>query len=656
MLRPRVSITVLLSILFFWCSPATALEPFDFNFPRVFKTPPVERIDTEDLETFLDDFFAREMERLNIPGAVFSMVENGEIVFSKGYGFANLADQIPADPEKTLFRAASISKLFTATAAMQLYEQGLLDLEEDVNVYLDCFQLEEKFDAPITMFHLLTHTAGFDDRSVSLAYEREDEIPSLEDYLAANMPPRVRPPGEVISYSNHGLGLAGLVVEKISGQTFVNYVNQNILEPLGMARSSFLLPPELAPDIATGYFFSAGVNQPRNFDYLYNIAPAASLITTADDMTRFMIAHLQKGRFERARILREETADEMQSQQFAHHQELDGICYGFFENYFNGRRFIHHSGLWGGFASLLFLYPDGNLGFFVSLNSDAGTEVHGNLAAEFAETFLPAEEEEEDSEEDSEEDVSAMAVLSPFESEVNACIGRYRPVRYARHSLEKIAVLTAQCQMTDLGPGGIAMNFSAQSGLDPIHWAEAEPFFFKQAESADGLAFRQDEQGRVTHLFLGTVAMERLAWYEDAALHRAAGFTFLALFLSAWAGWPLLWAIRRRKPVTGGDGWRGRWPAATAALLNTIFLAGFLYYLTTRPDAFIYGVPPAVIVLLILPLAAAALTISSLWVAAGAWSHRCWTLAGRLHYSLVVLSLLLFIPFLHYWNLLGFRF
>ncbi len=394
MARLLVTTIVLLCTLFLWFSPISAPEPFEFNFPRTFKKPPQERIVTEDLETFLDEFFAREMERLNIPGAVFSMVENGKIIFSKGYGYADLAGQLPADPEISLFRTASISKLFTATAAMQLFEQGRLDLMEDVNVYLDEFKLEEKFDAPVTMFHLLTHTGGFDDRSVNLAFAREEQVPSLEDYLAANMPPRIRPPGEVISYSNHGLALAGLVVEKISGLSFVDYVNQNILEPLGMNRSSFLLPPELAPDLATGYFLSGGVNQPRSFDYLYNIAPAASLNATANDMARFMIAHLQKGKFENHRVLREETAQKMQAQQFAHHQQKDGVCFGFFEDYFNNRRFIRHSGLWGGFASLLFLYPEGNMGFFVSMNSNAGTEVHRNLAAEFTDTFLPAEEDE----------------------------------------------------------------------------------------------------------------------------------------------------------------------------------------------------------------------------------------------------------------------
>ena len=386
-----------------------------------------------------------------------------------------------------------------------------------------------------------------------------------------------------------------------------------------MERSSFLLPPALAPDLATGYFSAGGINQPHPFDYLYNIAPAASLNATAADMARFAIAQLQGGIIDGNRILKAETARKMQSQHFAHHEQLDGVCYGFFEEYINGRRFIHHSGLWGGFASLFFLYPEGNLGFFVSFNSDAGTEAHSNLAAAFADAFLPAEkeapetddqenkEEIEDGnniEEKKEEEATAPAAGEGLASQAGACFGCYRPVRYSRHSLEKIKILTAQCRAADPGEGGLALHFPA-AAQKPLHWTEAEPYFFRHEDSGAGLAFRRDEQGRVTHLFIGPLAMERLAWYEEAAYHRAAAIAFLALFTSAWAGWPLLWTYRQRRKGLAGRG-RGRRIAAAAALLNTVFMVGFYHYITTRPDAFIYGVPPAVVALLILPLIARA--------------------------------------------------
>jgi CubicO group peptidase (beta-lactamase class C family) len=639
--RCLVALVLILSI----SRPSYALEIFEFDFPRIFPAEREMMVDAEELEPFLDEFFAREMERLQIPGATFSLVEGQELVFSKGYGFANLEKETVVDPAQTLFRVASLSKLFTATAAMQLYEQGCLDLDEDVNTYLDDFQLAKTFAAPVTMAHLLTHTGGFDDRSVSLAFRREEDVPSLETYLARNMPPRVRPPGEVISYSNHGSGLAGLVVEKISGQPFVDYVHENILEPLEMDRSSFLLPSHLAPDLATGYSLSGGVNRPRSFDFLYNIAPAASLNATAEDMANFMVAHLQGGQFGGERILEEDTLAKMHQQQFAHHNDLEGVTYGFFERFRHDRRFLIHTGLWGGFASLLFLYPEGELGFFVSLNSGAGREVHRNLLEEFVNQFLPAEDCE-----------AALALSQNFASQVHACIGQYRPVRYSRHTLEKIAVLNTQCSTTDLGDGAIALEFSPQSGQEALEWTEASPFFFRSADGQESLAFRQEPQGEVTHLFLGTVAMERLAWFENAALHRALGIAFLALFSSAWLGWPLYCLYYRRRSQRGKGPWLFGWPAAVAAFLNTFFLVSFYYYITAWPDPFIYGVPLGIMALLLLPLLAGTLTLSSLWILGRTWRKGQGSLGARLHYSLVVLSLVLFLPFLHYWNLLGFRF
>ncbi len=655
MRRLPVLITLLILIVYA-CRPVSALELFQFDFPLTFRETREEPIEIESLEQFVDNFFPRELERLNIPGAVFSFVQDGKLVFSKGYGYADLANKTPIDPEKTLFRVASISKVVTATAAMQLYEQGLLNLHEDVNTYLNGFQLPETFDKPVTVAHLLTHTGGFDDRSINLASPREDQVPSMQDYLARNIPPRVMPPGEIMSYSNHGSGLAGLIIENISCTPFIDYAHENVLEPLGMERSSFLLPPELAPDLATGYFNAGGYNQPRAFDYLYNIAPAASLNSTAEDMARFAIAHLQGGKLAGTRILQEATLEEMQSQQFTHHPDLSGSTYGFFERFANDRRFIHHSGLWGGFASLLFLYPEGNLGFFVSLNSGAGVEVHGNLAVEFVDNFLPTLEEGDENESAAANAaVKQAAETETFESQVDVCIGSFRPVRYSRHSLEKIAVLAAQCDTTDLGDGNMALNFTAGSGRESILWAESEPFFFRHSQGEDGLAFRQDADGQVTHMFWGPVAMERLTWYENTSLHRAAGIAFLVVFFSAWVGWPVLWALRRRGIGLDSYGWQGRLPALAAAMLNTVFLITYLAYVTNRPEPFIYGVPTFVLVVLALPLAAAALTVGSIWIGTKAWLKSYWSLPERLHYSLVVLSLALFIPFLHYWNLLGYR-
>jgi CubicO group peptidase (beta-lactamase class C family) len=249
--------------------------------------------DPQEVATFLDKFFAKEMPREHIPGAVVALVKDGEIFFTKGYGYANLEKKIPVVPDKTLFRVASISKLFTGTAVMQLYERGLLDLNKDINQYLKRFQIENPYPEPITLANLMTQTDGSSQRLFGIAARTASEMVPLKEFIPDHMPPIVWRPGELYSYSNMGSTLAGYLVEVISGLPFVQYIDENILRSLNMQRSTFLqpLPASLASDLAVGYEYQDSRFQSLPFLYL-NIAPAASLSATATDMAHFMIAHL----------------------------------------------------------------------------------------------------------------------------------------------------------------------------------------------------------------------------------------------------------------------------------------------------------------------------------------------------------------------------
>jgi CubicO group peptidase (beta-lactamase class C family) len=206
-----------------------------------------------ELEAFLAGLLPSLMEAHHVPGAVFVMVKDGELFFARGYGYADLETRRPVDPETTLFRVASVSKLFTATAAMQLVEQGKLDLHADVNQYLEDFEIEEAFGEPVTLHHLLTHTGGFDDRYLRSAVRIGTPIQPLGLYLAERMPPRVTPPGRILSYSNHGIALVGHLVEAVTGSSFTEYVDAQVLGPLRMTKPYLyrLLCPISAP-IDTG--------------------------------------------------------------------------------------------------------------------------------------------------------------------------------------------------------------------------------------------------------------------------------------------------------------------------------------------------------------------------------------------------------------------
>jgi CubicO group peptidase (beta-lactamase class C family) len=345
--------------------------------------------DWADLETFLDDFFATHLDSHQIPGAAVAVVADGRLVLAKGYGYADLAANRPVDPALTVFDVGSVSKLFTYTAVMQLVEQGRLDLHTDVNDYLTHFQVPDTFAQPVTTAHLLTHTGGFDEWDIGAAVRDATEVLPVCDYLAQRLPPRVRPPGELLVYSNHGTALAGCLVEEISGQPFADYVADHILNPLGMDHSSFGWPPALLANMATGYAqHPAG---PRPFaPYYRHYGPAGELKATAVDMSRFMIAHLQNGRYADAQILQPETVQLMHAQQYSHHPRLPGFTYGFFEEQFNGRRALLHGGDTNPtFSSLLVLLPEENVGLFIAHNS---VEWHfrQRLIGAFMDRYYPA--------------------------------------------------------------------------------------------------------------------------------------------------------------------------------------------------------------------------------------------------------------------------
>ncbi|MFC7713298.1 serine hydrolase domain-containing protein [Nonomuraea recticatena] len=217
-------------------------------------TPP--QADLPGLAELVDRVVPEQLARDRIPGAAVVVVSGGRTVLAKGYGVADVATGRPIDPGRTGFFTGSLAKLFTATAAMQLVEDGSLDLRADVNRYLTSFTIEDSYPGrPVTLEHLLTYTAGFDEDIVGLAEADPEDVGPLSRSLAQRQPPRVRPPGTRVAYDNYGMALAGHLVEAASGQPFAQYVEQHILKPLGMNATSMAVPHSaaLAADLAGAY-------------------------------------------------------------------------------------------------------------------------------------------------------------------------------------------------------------------------------------------------------------------------------------------------------------------------------------------------------------------------------------------------------------------
>ncbi len=620
--------------------------------PRLTRQGPTE---PQEVETFLDKFFAKEMPTKHIPGAVVALVKDGEILVSKGYGYANVEKKIPVAPDKTLFRVASISKLFTGTAVMQLYEQGLLDLNRDVNQYLKRFQIENPYSKPITPASLMTQTDGSSQRLFGIAARKASEMMPLEEFIPDRIPPIVWRPGELYSYSNMGITLAGYLVEVISGLPFVQYIDENILQPLDMQRSTFLQPPppSLASDLAVGYEYQNSRFQSLPFLYL-NIAPAASLSATATDMAHFMIAHLQNGRYKRSRILEEETAQLMHRQHFTHHPKLPGITYSFHERLENNIRAIGHLGSLRGYSSSLTLIPEKNVGLFVACNSFNG--IHEKLISQFFDHYYPVQEKP-----------APAKPPTNFAKQATRFTGVYRDVEYPRGTLASLGAVFGHVHVKSNSDNTLTVQtpeFFFSRGSVKRKLIPVEPLLFQRADDDAYMAFGEDSKGNINYLYnpirSRISAFRKLPWYETIPFQLSLAGFCAVLFLSAGITWLVRSLSRRFRKQRFQDDRLTRlaWlVAGLVGILNLVFLIGLpLVAWQIGVWKLLYGVPAIIIALLYIPLVTTGMTLGLPTFTVLAWKNKNWSASDRVNYSLITLAALAFIPFLMYWNLLGFQF
>lgn len=617
----------------------------------------------QEFAAFADKIINEEMSKSHVPGAVISVVKDGKLFFSKGYGYANLEKKIPVVADKTLFRVASLSKLFTATAAMQLYERGQLDLNADVNKYLTNFQLNNPFPQPVTAAQLMTHTDGTTKRRIGLAARTAEKMQPLGDYLADHMPPVVWPPGQLYSYSSHSIAFLGYLVEKISGIPFAQYIDQRILQPLNMRRSTFLQPPppDLADDLAVGYQYQNGKFKAVPYLYL-NIAPGASMSATATDMAQFMMAHLLRGRYEKSRILKEDTVRLMHKQHFTHHPKLPGTGYSFRERLENNIRTIGHLGSLRGYSSSLTLMPDRNIGIFIATNSFSG--VHGKFLEQFLDRYFPVSKKP-----------APIKPLALSDAQLEQFTGTYRDLEYPRHTFVKMSAPFKHINIKKGGNGTLVITAPGLFFLGntpKIHLVPVAPLLFKRVEDDAFTAFGEDSTGNIAFAFnplwpkIG--AYEWIPWYETVWVQLGiVGFCAI-VFLSASIIWPIrpLINLLRGKPFSAKQQLSSPWVVAgLVGTLNLVFLIGLpLSLWLIGLWKLVYGVPAVVVALFAIPLVTFFLTFLVALFAALAWVDKNWSLvarsfagvASRIHYSLIALAALVFIPFLAYWNLLGFHF
>ncbi len=600
--------------------------------------------DPAEVKVFLDQLISPQLEKHHIPGAVVVVVKDGEILYAGGYGYADLERQLPFIPDQTLFRIGSTAKLFTWTAVMQLVEQGRIDLDADLNNYLKDFQIPATYPRAITMRHLMSHSAGFEDGMIGAIASGPEQMIGLDEYVKNHLQPRARPPGELTAYSNYGATLAGYVVEVVSGLPFDSYVESKIYGPLGMESSTFRqpLPEGLADRLAVSYDY-AGDFRPVPMMYI-NQVPAGAMSTTATDLARFMIAHLQDGRYEAARILQEGTARQMHARLFSNDLRLSGMAYGFFDQEINGQRVLHHGGGFPAYMGMLALLPEQGSGFYVGYNALGGNAAVSEFTAAYFDHYYPG--------------TAADLAVPRYDpsSRAGAFAGTYRFTRLSRTTLESLANLTelGYINVREESEDGVILSAVTSAGYQTIRGTKVGPLLFTSSDGRERFAFGGVHDGIATQLYLNNsphVAYERIAWYDLPSIR----LKILAVSLLILLSFPVVAGLRhvmaRRRGIIRDSS--ARLPEAAAAGLA---IAAVLVIIATVGSLWInaMGQGQGLHATLVHGLGWLCVFLSLLVMlcAVGVWIRSSWSPLQRIHYTLLTVAAPGLLSCLDFWKVI----
>lgn len=606
-------------------------------------TTPV--LTAQDVETFFDGMIPLQLRQLDIAGTVISVVKDGKILFSKGYGYSDVKRRTPVTTDATLFRIGSTSKTFTWTAVMQLVEQGKIDLDSDVNSYID-FKIPAPFGKPVTMRNLLTHTPGFEQPVKDMMARNSASLVPLGTYVRTHLPFEIYAPGTTPSYSNYGATLAGYIVERVSGVPFNEYVRKNILQPLGMTRATFEqpLPNDLKPMMSEGYGLAS---QPAKSFEAVQAWPAGSMSATADAMSHYMIAHLQDGEYNGAHILKLETARLMHSRLFGISPSLNAMAYGFYEESRNGHRIIGHGGDTQWFHSDMHLVLDDHLGFFISSNSAGkGADLRSAVWDGFLDRYYPYTP-------------PAAPALPTALSDARSVAGTYMSSRRSETGLTAVFGLLQEDVRVN-ADSSISSDERDAAG-NPKRFREIAPLLFREVNGQSRLAFTKDQNGTLTmsndEPF---IVSQRVGLLKDGRVNIGMLIFALSIFVFTLLSWPTAALLRKHysaTPALPTAYRRLRWFIRVASLASVLFVVLFalkfvtalqsdLAALSSSADPYFHALQ-ALGFLGVLGLPVAALYSVGSWRTRTLW---VWTKAWN---TLLLLAFAAYTAFLLNWHLLN---
>jgi len=608
---------------------------------------PTHELTAADLESFLDGMMPAQLEREDIAGAVVSVVKDGKLLFAKGYGYSDIEKRQPVTADATLFRPGSISKLFTWTSIMQLVEQGKLDLDKDVNGYID-FTIEPAYGKPITLRDIMTHTSGFEETARDLFVADAQHLTPLDQYLKQHLPQRIFPPFTIPAYSNYATALAGYIVQRASGKPFEQYVAENILAPLEMKRTTFVqpLPDNMKSLMSLGYRKAS--EKPQSFEFV-EAFPAGSVSTTARDMANFMIAHLQDGKFGDKQILRPETAKLMHTRTFGSDERLNGMALGFYEESRNGKRIIGHGGDTELFHSDLHLVLAENVGLFVSYNSAGKGEVSGRgiLFGKFLDRYFP-------------HTPAAPAKIENAKADAASIAGLYKVSRRFESSFLKLLTFLGEMKVIPNADGTISLDAIKTPGGALRKFEEIAPFQYREVHGEDELAFRKDSDGRwqfqveiPVFIFQQTGLLEN-KYFNFVVLFFGLGVVALTVLL-----WPVSALIRKhyaRPLLLEPPERRRRLFVRLVCVLFLVLFFGWIAVLSKIDDiTAINALPHWVVIFGLLGVLSSLGTILVVLSAFRSWRTSGKWFWAKLHDLMLGVACVGLVWFLFYWKLMNFN-
>ena len=611
------------------CVVALAAGMAVFGAAAQSRTPrtPLE-LTTDNVAGVVDPLMLRWTSKNKGPGAVVVVVTRDAQIFAEGYGFSDVAARKPFTADTTLVRPGSISKLFTAIAVMQLVDAGKLDLDRDVNGYIDFAIPTPEGGVPVTLRRLLTHRAGFEEHMKGL-FSRNPEPAPLGRWLADDLPRRLFPNGDVEAYSNYGFALAGYIVERVSGEPYAGYIQRHILDPLGMSHSTFRqpLPDDLAPLMAKSY--RASDKPPLPF-FETITAPAGALSATGTDMGRFIRALLNGGELDGVRILAKARLDEMMAPGNSTPAGYLGLV--FFGTKVADRDSIGHNGGTMIFSSELKLFREQGVGVFTSLDGIGEIKAAGDIprvTAAIARRFLPRAPRE----------AEASAATLSGDAEL---VGAYHLSRRADSSILRFNDLVSQ-RLLRADSAGAIRSFASI-------WPFGNGGDVKRAGTGlyDVAGFGRlalvEDAGSESYLAEPALLLQRVPWFLDArwivpAFVASAAVAFLTLL-----AWPVaaLWRYWRKRRWSEDRGDRRRHlavrlvllvDAAVIVVMLVLFFKGSLDF-TILSDA----LDPVVLALYALAWLGVGGAVLALWAAIRFWLNGAGSRWSRVHHTLIAAS------------------